>query len=230
MLEQEVIDQIAAGKLEGIPEQVTHGVMAEKLNQPGWDIELRSEGDAHVEFLQVKAGSLATVREHLERFPQIDHVAVTHEVALEAANSDLGAHIIDTGVSGAELTDQVAETMDNLGLAHGVSEVVPEFALLTIAALVVYRCRKGEPLDEALNWGKVQAVDAGLANGAGLLVVLVCGDPLVLRPAVALTVRYARLRHRRAKQAGIRFAKLHESVAAMRADALQRHEAAQFHR
>mgnify|MGYP006946479369 CR=1 FL=1 len=219
MLEQEVVEQIAAQKLPGIPEQATSGVMAEKLNQPGWDVDVLGPDGSHIEFLQVKAGSLATVREHLERYPQIDHVAVTHDVAVEAANAGVGDHIIDTGVDGHALANDVSDTMDNVTLAHGIHEFVPEFALLTIAAMVVYRCGRGEPLEDALGWGKERAIDAGLANGAALLVVMVCGDPLILRPAVAMSVRFARMRHRRANQAGVRFAKLSASLIAIREDA-----------
>lgn len=222
VLEQKVASQVAATSISGLPDGVERAVLAEKLNQPGWDIDLLDSQGDHIEYLQVKAGSLETVREHLARYPAIDHVAVTHDVAVAAADSGAGGHLLDAGVDGSELTEHVSDSMDNLTMAHGVHEVVPEFALVAIAAMVVYRCTKGESLDDSLQWGKERAIDAGLANAAALLVVLVCGDPLILRPAVSMSVRFARMRSRRAAQAGIRIHRLRESLAAMHSEGAAR--------
>jgi hypothetical protein len=82
-----------------------------------------------VQHLQAKAtGTLSLIREALSRHPEID-VVTTREAFLEAADPELKAHMIDSGVSNSELTAHVSS---------GVEQVyIPEFHIPVLALTLI---------------------------------------------------------------------------------------------
>lgn len=71
-------------------------------------------------------------------------MAVTSETAEKAASTGYGDAVIDTGISGQELTEQTAAIVDNLGVAHALDELVPELAVVALVAAAGLRIRSGQ--------------------------------------------------------------------------------------
>lgn len=163
------------GDLHLAPGQLAH--LATQVNQPGWDLVITdSHGDV-VQELQLKAtNSLSYIKEALERYPDIQ-IVTTDEVI------DASGHISDefvdaltpSGISNAEMTDQVAGAMDT-ALGDGVVfddvlDLLPGLPFVIIALdegrQVIMR---GKTLAAALESGgeRMTASGAALAIGGAL--------------------------------------------------------------
>jgi hypothetical protein len=102
-----VADQLNAGEQVG-PVLLPDGyraVLAESLNQPGWDMRIVGPDGATADYLQLKATSSAGyIQEALHRYPDIEILA-THEVAASGL-------VLESGVKESELHDQVLSAID----------------------------------------------------------------------------------------------------------------------
>lgn len=102
-----VADRLNAGKQVGpilLPEGY-HAVLADSLNQPGWDMQIIGPDGAAADYLQLKAtDSAGYIQEALHRYPDIEILA-THEVA----HSGL---VLDSGITESDLHDHVSSAID----------------------------------------------------------------------------------------------------------------------
>ena len=101
-----VADRLNAGEQVGpvlLPDGY-HAVLADSLNQPGWDMRIVGPDGATADYLQLKAtDSAGYIQEALHRYPDIEILA-THEVA----HSGL---VLDSGITENDLHDQVSSAL-----------------------------------------------------------------------------------------------------------------------
>ncbi len=202
MLELHVQHAMNSGTLPMVP-GADHAELAHSLNQPGWDVAEVSRTGEHLAHVQVKAtDSWHYIARHLSRYPEYPVVATTHEAAQAAATHGIDhTHLIDTGVSGGELTAHAASHLEHLDLAHASHELVPEFAIAAILFVAGMKLRGGESQAAVAVWVKEQATLAGISNAAGLAAQLLTGTVL-FRPFAALGARFTAERGRVARQTG----------------------------
>ena len=128
-----------ASNIKGIYHELlyVHGVNAEggevsaevfgATNHPGADVQFFVDGDV-IREVQLKAvASVAPIREHLSRYPEIDVLATT-----EVADKIDG--VASTGLSNERLTDNVEQVFSGLpgdGLLQEVGEAVATSALVS---------------------------------------------------------------------------------------------------
>jgi len=102
-----VADRLNAGEQVGpvlLPDGY-HAVLANSLNQPGWDMRIVGPDGATSDYLQLKAtDSAGYIQEALHRYPDIKILA-THEVAHTGL-------VLDSGIAENDLHDQVSSAID----------------------------------------------------------------------------------------------------------------------
>lgn len=105
--------------------------LAERANQPGWDIAIRGPNEEIVETLQAKAtDSVNYVVDAIEKYPTID-VVTTDEVYSHLVMSGISEGIASGGFSNEELTDHVEAAAEATDLE--VDWLPPVFTLAFIA-------------------------------------------------------------------------------------------------
>lgn len=128
-----VAEKLNAGEQVGplLLEPGQSAIVAESMNQPGWDLRIVGEGGTTVDYLQLKAtDSVGYIKSALERYPDIQILATD-----EVADSGL---VLDSGITDADLREQVGAGIDvvNTSLAETFWEHF--HPLLPLAAMVLY--------------------------------------------------------------------------------------------
>ena len=176
-----VADRLNAGEQVGpvlLPDGY-HAVLADSLNQPGWDMRIVGPDGATADYLQLKAtDSAGYIQEALHRYPDIEILA-THEVA----HSGL---VLDSGITESDLHDQVSsalDVMDDSVTERFLDYFSPLFPLVAIATWEGYKVSVGQ---QSLDKFKLAIARRGqrivAANLAGAAVYAV-GGGLVAIPA-----------------------------------------------
>ncbi len=179
-----VADRLNAGEQVGpvlLPDGY-HAVLADKLNQPGWDMRIVGPDGATANYLQLKAtDSAGYIKEALHRYPDIEILA-THEVA----HSGL---VLDSGITEDDLRDQVSsaiDVMDDSVTDQFLDYFSPLFPLVTIATWEGYKVSVGK---QSLDQFKLAIARRGqrivAANLAGAAVYAVGGGLLAIPAAFA---------------------------------------------
>ncbi len=190
MFELAVEDRVEAGHVD-LPEEADGLELAENLSQPGWDAELL-HGDEVVGVVQMKATkALAHLEQHFERYPEIEHVIATHEVAEAAMARGLG--VIDGGVSNAELVTALQESVDSLDAGSFVREWIPVTGLSVVMLRVVLAHGNGASFDEVKQMLAEEGITLTAVHAAGLVVETASGA-VFLRPVTSVAVRMGRQR------------------------------------
>lgn len=162
-----IADRLNAGEAVG-GVQLPAGfraVLAERLNQPGWDLAFVSPSGAPVEYLQLKAtDSFGYVREALERYPDIK-VLTTSDVPAQ------DGLVISAEISDADLERNVEnfldESLDGV-FDNFLDAFVPLAPLLLVAATEGYQVFVGHTsLAAAAAHARVRAARTLVASGAG---------------------------------------------------------------
>lgn len=137
-----VADRLNAGEQVG-PVLLPDGhraVLADSLNQPGWDMRIVGPDGATADYLQLKAtDSAGYIQEALHRYPDIEILA-THEVARSGL-------VLDSGITESDLHDQVSSAVDVMD--YSVTErfldyFSPLFPLVAIATWEGYKVSVGK--------------------------------------------------------------------------------------
>lgn len=177
-----VADRLNAGEQVGpviLPDGY-RAVLADSLNQPGWDMQIVGPDGTTADYLQLKATSSAGyIKEALHRYPDIEILA-THE----AAHSGI---VLDSGITEDELREQVSSTievMDDSVTDQFLDYFSPLFPLVAIAAWEGYKVSVGQ---QSLGQFKLAIARRGqrivAANLAGAAVYAIGGGMLAI-PAV----------------------------------------------
>ena len=179
-----VADRLNAGEQVGpvlLPDGY-HAVLADTLNQPGWDMRIVGPDGATADYLQLKAtDSAGYIKEALHRYPDIEILA-THEVA----HSGL---VLDSGITEHDLHDQVAsaiDVMDDSVTDRFLDYFSPLFPLVAIAGWEGYKVSVGQ---QSLDQFKLAIARRGqrivAAKLAGAAVYAVGGGLLAIPAAFA---------------------------------------------
>lgn len=213
VMEIRVREMIDAGELPVVAEMGESARLSESLTQSGHDVEVVNlEGDA-VGGVQVKSGDWSGFSGRMDEYAGQDiPVAMTSEAAAAARDAGWGDSVIDTGISGAELTAEASEIIDNLGISSAIDNVLPEAAGLLLLGSAAMRLRAGEPLSDVRRWTTRQLTELGVAN-AGAVAVEVMTGLIMLRPATALGAKWGLGRLRTTNEARLAFAKQRSRVA-----------------
>ncbi len=166
-----------------------HAELARHANNPGWDIVIR-DSHGHVDnLLQLKATESADyVRQALDLHPHIDLVA-THEVfnRLSDHQSDL-AHLIDSGISNAALTDHTASAVEHADAGSHLAFHLPLLAVGIAVVMELQRYRKGrQSLPQAIQRMGKRSLMALTATTIGWVVVAATGKTILGLPAAVVT-------------------------------------------
>ena len=165
-----VVNRLNAGEQVGdvILAPGQQAMVAESMNQPGWDVQIVSGDGSVVQYLQMKAtDSGAYIREALERYPDFQIVS-TSEVAAEL---DGNAMVLDAGIGNDELKRQVGDAVDladDTVTERFVDYFSPLWPLMAIAAMEGYKVSIGQ--------ASIDAFIAQMAvRGKRLLVIKLAG-------------------------------------------------------
>ncbi|MDR6119719.1 hypothetical protein QE370_002903 [Aeromicrobium sp. SORGH_AS981] len=192
-MEIRVRERAQSGEFPGLEGLPSDAHLSTSLTQSGHDVEIVNSAGEVIERIQVKAGSWESIAPRLSEYTdQGIAVAVTSETAARAREAGFGASVIDTGISGTELTERVASSVDNLGLGHSVDEFLPELAFASVALSAVMRIRTGQDPADVAVWVKSEIASTGAANAAGLAAELMTapdGCPRGRRPRNSLDHR-----------------------------------------
>lgn len=179
-----VADHLNAGEQVG-PVLLPDGyraVLADSLNQPGWDMQIVGPDGTIADYLQLKAtDSAGYIQEALRRYPDIEILA-THEVA----HSGL---VLDSGITESDLHNQVSsaiDVMDDSVTERFLDYFSPLFPLVAIATWEGYKVLVGQ---QSLDKFKLAIARRGqrivAAKLAGAAVYAVGGSVLAIPAAFA---------------------------------------------
>lgn len=179
-----VVDRLNAGEQVG-PVLLPDGyraVLADSLNQPGWDVRIVGPDGVTANYLQLKAtDSAGYIQEAFHRYPDIEILA-THEVA----GSGL---VLDSGISAGDLHEQVSSAIDVIDDSvtdRFLDYFSPLFPLVAIAGWEGYKVSVGQ---QSLDHFKMAIARRGqrivAAKLAGAAVYAVGGGVLAIPAAFA---------------------------------------------
>lgn len=164
LFEVQVRDQLNNGDIVGevVLDQGQTAVLAESVNQPGWDLKILNADGTVDEFLQLKATeSMSYINEALEKYPDIDILA-TSEIA------SISEDLQNSGISLDELNEPLLEVLD--GGSDVLDMIVPGLPFLIIAATEGRKVFvKKTDWDNAVESMASRGVKTGLAMAAGWL-------------------------------------------------------------
>ena len=218
LFENQVADLVEASELDLADEPHTLE-LARRLNQPGWDAEVIADGEV-IERVQMKAtDDPDRILDHLERYPDVPTVVTTSEGAEAAAAR--GIHVVESGISNADMERTLTAATDSLDPASAVHEVLPGVGLAVLVAAAGARVRRGDDPATVWKWLSAEAGVLTAAHGVGLATELATGV-VVIRPAAAVATRLMLRRAQSQTAARGRSAELGERVAKLKVLAVAR--------
>ncbi|MDC7706558.1 hypothetical protein [Vogesella indigofera] len=182
-----VADRLNDGQAVGdvvLPEGY-RAVVADSMDQPGWDLRILDANGQVDQYLQLKAtDSTSYIHHALERYPEIKILASS-----EVATSLDGNHmILDSGISEDQLHAAVETAAEGKsGFIDGFWEHFhPILPLLLIAGMQGYQVAVGKrSVQDAMEIGMARTQRALAMAGTGALVKAIGGGLLAI-PAVCL--------------------------------------------
>ena len=202
LLEMEAVkslnDGASLGDIALSPGQ--HAELAKSATQEGYDIIIRNaDGSIATELSAKCSADIDVVLNALERYPQYEVIGSSE---LAAQHPD----VIDAGLSDAELTDTVAESLEAAGEIGGALDVVGDF--LPGLPLIFVVGKHGIPLvmgkttfECALKTAAPQLIEAGVLTGAGLVLAALDMGMLSIPILIVGKLFWGRHKdHRRASQ------------------------------
>ncbi|MGY1690365.1 hypothetical protein [Geodermatophilus sp. SYSU D01105] len=217
VFEEEVAQRVESGELS-LPDGGDRLRLAEDVQQPGWDAEVL-DGEEVIGVVQMKAtDSVGYLQEHLERYPGIDGVITTSEVAQTAA--ERGVDVVDSGIANDDLEEAVQGAVDSLDAASLAHEYLPVYGLGSVAVRAVVAARRGASRDEVSALLKEEGISLLAVNAAGLLVETATGT-VFLRPVTTTAIRLGTHRARVARRSAEDLAEQQAALAGLTTRARQ---------
>lgn len=178
LFEVEVERRLEAGEWVGDLhlEQGQRVEIADKVNQPGWDIQILDENGRVEDLLQLKAtDSVSYVKAALDRYPDTPIIA-TSEVADRLA----GNHsVASADISNSDLTGQVTDPLANAATEHADIVLAGMAPLTVIVATETWKVLTARAsIDQALASGGGRAAKGAVAAGFGAVATLIGGPVL----------------------------------------------------
>lgn len=189
-----VAEKLNAGESVGgiaLPNGFT-ATIAEKMNQPGWDIVIEDPDGNVSDYLQLKATeSLSYITEALSKYPDIK-ILTTDEVANALSNDNL--MIIDSDISDHELTDAVSTTIDNADpgvvdkFLHSFHPLTPLSIILAIEGYKI--ATNKQSIEVGIKNGSERFGRSIFSSGVGALVIALGGGFLGIPAAFLAGIYY----------------------------------------
>ena len=153
--------------------------------QPGWDLQILNADGTVNERLQLKAtDDIGRVKQALERYPDIDVLATEEGVAQGIEG------VLSSGISDADLEEQVAAPMEDLldgPLEEFAETVLPGLPFVLIATAEGGKVMLGrQTFQRAMNRSLERVIKSGASIGVGALLALI-DLGVVSLPATFLT-------------------------------------------
>jgi hypothetical protein len=166
LFEFNVRDNLNAGEMVGDIqlEEGQFAVVADSLNQPGWDLQILNTDGTIARDLQAKAtDSLSYINEAFEKYPDIDIIS-TSEVA------GLNDNLLNSDISNADITNSLVDPMKSLfdsPVENFLEDVFPMLPVLIITTTEGRKCIMGkqtamEGLQSGIKRGTRSAASMGL--------------------------------------------------------------------
>lgn len=174
-----VVDRLNRGEQIGpvyLPEGY-HAVLADSLNQPGWDMQIVGPDGVTSEYLQLKVtNSAGYIKEALNRYPDIEILSTS-----EVATSGL---VLDSGITEDNLRQQISfaiGVMDESTTAQFLDYFSPLIPLMAIATLEGHKLLVG---NQTLDRFKLSLARRGqrifAANFTGAAIYAIGGGVLAI--------------------------------------------------
>ncbi|GAA4292556.1 hypothetical protein [Aestuariibaculum suncheonense] len=177
LFEIEVRDKLNNGELVGDIQLETgqYAVIADELNQPGWDLEIFNADGTVAEALQLKAtNSLSYINEAFEKYPDIDIIS-TLEI------SEFNEDLINSNITLEDLEAELHEPLEALNDSFGediIESIIPGLPFLIISLSEGRKVFIGQQTtDKAVERVIDRGVKTGVSMGAGALIGWVTGMP-----------------------------------------------------
>lgn len=143
--------------------------VAEALNQPGWDLQIRDAAGVVQDYLQLKVtDNTAYIHEALTRYPEIKILA-TSEAASHLGSNDM---VLDAAMTEDQLRQSVEVALDDHGSILGEfwSYFHPVLPLLVIASMHGYKVAVGKQrVNDAVEVAVARAQRALVTTSVGAL-------------------------------------------------------------
>jgi hypothetical protein len=148
--------------------------LATSPTQEGWDIAIRDSHGHIMNDLQLKATeSLSYIKDAIAHHPEID-VVVTHEVFRRLRDPEILSHVIDSGVSDAQLEQVAAEAVHDVTAEF---HLIPWLAFGVIAIQSWNDCKNRAPLPGVVSRAFRRASYATASHGTAYFASLLLGGP-----------------------------------------------------
>lgn len=187
LFEIDVRDKLNNGEIVGdiFLENGQTAIIADKINQTGWDLQILNSDGTIANELQLKAtNSLSYVNQAFEKYPDIDIIS-TNEIAL------LNDKLINSGISNSEIQTLITEPMQNLfdtATENVVESILPILPFLIIAGTEGRKYFIGrQKFDESISKVFDRGIKTGLSLGVGSLAMYLTDSGLFSIPATILT-------------------------------------------
>ena len=168
-------------------EEGQKAILAESSTQPGWDIKIVDSNGEVIELLQAKAtDSVAYIKEHLERYPDI-RVVATDEVA-EKFVDQASSQVIDSDILDSVIENSTQEAIDEVSESF-LEDFFDHFNPLIPFTMIVgsegYRVIIGKyTLQKAINKSKSRVLKSIASSGVGAILA-VLGFGIISIPSSA---------------------------------------------
>lgn len=153
-------------------EEGQQAILAESSTQPGWDIKIVDSDGEVIEPLQAKAtDSVAYIKEHFERYPDI-RVVATDEVA-EKFGDQASSQVIDSDIPDSVIENSTQEAIDEVSesfLEDFFDHFNPLLPLTMIVGTEGYRVLIGKyTWQKAINKSKSRVSKSMASSGVGAI-------------------------------------------------------------
>lgn len=186
LFEIDVRDKLNSGEIVGdvFLENGQYAVIADKINQPGWDLQILNSDGTIANEIQLKATeSLSYVNQAFEKYPDIDIVS-TSEIAA------LNDRLINSDISNSEIQTSITEPIQNLfdtTTENIIESVLPGLPFLIIAGTEGRKYFIGkQSFKESFSKSFDRGIKTGVSIGVGSLAMYLTDSGLFSIPASIL--------------------------------------------
>jgi hypothetical protein len=129
-----------------------------------------------------------------------------------AGRAGLANAASDLGIDPLGVTNQARNIAGSMVPLGGLNQMVPELAVVSLAASAGMRIKNGEPVADVKQWLVAELSTMGVANAAMVAVQLLSGL-VVLRPLAILGAKWGRARAETSAQATVAIRAAREKLA-----------------
>lgn len=187
LFEIDIRDKLNNGEIVGdvFLEKGQYAVIADKVNQPGWDLQILNSDGTIANEIQLKATeSLSYINQAFTKYPDIEIIS-TSEVAV------LNDRLINSGISNSEFQSSITEPIQNLfdtTTENLIESILPGLPFLIIVGTEGRKYFIGkQDFNESFSKSINRGLKTGVSIGVGSLLIYLTDSGLFSIPATVLT-------------------------------------------